>query len=562
MKSIPSEARDKHVAILGKTGSGKTYAAKGIVEGLLEEGRQVCVLDPTSAWWGLRLGRDGKSRGHSVVLLGGEHADIPLSERSGPAVARLVTEQNVSAVLDTGAMHVGEYTRFFIDFAGTLYTTIKRPLHLIIDEAHYFMPQGKVLSPDAGKMLHAGNRLMSGGRSRGIRGMMITQRPAKLHKDSLTCADTLIAMRVVAPQDRKAVEDWIAGCGDPALGKQVVDSLAKLKRGEGWVWYPEGEHLKRVAFPEIATYDSSAAPTGERKAKQLGYIDLEGVKKSLAEAVKEAEANDPKLLRAKIAELQRELKAKPGAAQPVRDDAAIERAVAHERKRLAIEHTRRDAEWRRALETYRGRMTRIADLATQDGVKLPEQVTHREEGRNPVVALPTPKPHETRVAARAVAAPRLSGEGVSLPIGERKTLSALIQYPDGLKREQLTVLTGYKRSSRDAYIQRLREKGYVSTDGERIAATDDGIAALPDAEPLPTGEALREYWLARLPDGERKTLSVLIGAYPDSLPREQIDEATGYKRSSRDAYIQRLRAKELVESDGGNVIATSRLFDG
>jgi len=106
-------------------------------------------------------------------------------------------------------MHVGQYTRWFIDFAGTLFTTIKNPLHLIIDEAHHFMPQGKVPDPDTGKMLHAGNRLMSGGRSRGIRGMLITQRPAKLHKDSLTCADTLIAMRVIAPQDRSAIKDWI-----------------------------------------------------------------------------------------------------------------------------------------------------------------------------------------------------------------------------------------------------------------------------------------------------------------------------------------------------------------
>jgi len=314
---LPKAAIDQHIAILGKTGSGKTFTAKLIVEHVLNQNRQVCVLDPTGAWFGLRLAADGKHAGLDIVLLGGEHADIPLAERSGAAVARLVTEQGASVVIDTSGFTVGEYTRWFIDFAGTLYTTLRNPLHLIIDEAHYFMPQGRVPDPDAGRMLHAGNRLMSGGRSRGIRGLMITQRPAKLHKDALTCADTLIAMRVIAPQDRQAVKDWVDGCGNAEDGKRVLDSLAQLKRGEGWVWYPEGAHLERVEFPPIATYDSSAAPKHGSKAVKVAEINLTEVRASLAEAVKEAEANDPKLLRKRIAELEKQLRDRPAETKTV-----------------------------------------------------------------------------------------------------------------------------------------------------------------------------------------------------------------------------------------------------
>ena len=310
MKTIPDNALNQHIAVLGKTGSGKSYAAKGVVESLLDHARQVCVLDPTGAWWGLRLLADGRSAGYDVVLLGGKHADIPLSARSGEAVARLVTEQGASVVLDTSGMTVGEYTRFFIDFAGTLYTTIRNPLHLIIDEAHYFMPQNGAKDVDTGKMIHAGNRLMSGGRSLGVRGMMITQRPAKLHKDSLTCADTLVAMRVIAPQDRKAIQDWVDGCGDPAQGKEVMGSLASLAKGEGWVWYPEGGYLHRTKFPTIKTYDSSATPKhGAKDAPQVKEINLDDVRAAMADAVAEAEANDPKKLRARIAELEKGVKA-------------------------------------------------------------------------------------------------------------------------------------------------------------------------------------------------------------------------------------------------------------
>jgi hypothetical protein len=78
---------------------------------------------------------------------------------------------------------------------------------------------------------------------------------------------------------------------------------------------------------------------------------------------------------------------------------------------------------------------------------------------------------------------------------------------------------------------------------------------------LPTGDALREHWLARLPAGERVALVVLVAAYPRAVDREQIDELSGFERSTRDAYLQRLSARKLVVSEGrGQVRAAEELF--
>ncbi|MBA3752927.1 MAG: DUF87 domain-containing protein, partial [Nitrospira sp.] len=61
MTAIPAEALTRHIAILGSTGSGKTTAAKsGIVEPILAAQGRVLVIDPTAAWWGLRLAANGK----------------------------------------------------------------------------------------------------------------------------------------------------------------------------------------------------------------------------------------------------------------------------------------------------------------------------------------------------------------------------------------------------------------------------------------------------------------------------------------------------------------------
>jgi hypothetical protein len=547
--SIPDAALDRHIAILGKTGSGKTYTAKGIVERLLDEGRQICILDPTAAWWGLRLAANGKSKGHDVVLLGGKRGDVPMHERSGDAVARLVTQQRANVVIDTSGMTVGEYTRWFIAFAGTLYTTIESPLHLIIDEAHQFMPQGGggKSDVDTGRMLHAGNRLMSGGRSLGVRGMMITQRPAKLHKDSLTCADTLIAMRVIAPQDRKAVKDWIDGCGDPDQGKAILDSLAQLKCGEGWAWYPEAEYLKLTRFPKIATYDSSATPEhGSGGGPAVSSIDLDDVKAALAEAVAEAEANDPKLLRQRIAELERQAKQADKPPEVVADPKAIEAAVAS-----------RDRHWQSEIDKLvasrnelLGLLNRIETLAHVNGepVKLADPPTIKATPRQ--VAAAKPK-QPARVAG---------GSPTNLPTGEAKILTALIQFPDGLDRSQLTVLTGYKRRTRDTYLQRLGGRGFVDQRGDKMFATDAGVITMPSVDPLPTGQELRDHWLSKLPTGESAILRELINAYPHDLTRDEITDATGYKRRTRDTYIQRMRSKQIIRVDGGSIYAADTLF--
>src|SRR3990167_7328313 len=120
MKIIPDVALSQHIAILGKTGSGKTVAAKvAIVEPLLAAKKHVGIIDPTGAWYGLRSSRDGKSPGFPILVLGGDHGDLPLPALGGAAVARLLSEQGVSLVCDTSQLTVGERTRWFIDFART-----------------------------------------------------------------------------------------------------------------------------------------------------------------------------------------------------------------------------------------------------------------------------------------------------------------------------------------------------------------------------------------------------------------------------------------------------------
>jgi len=55
----PLSALDDRLAIVGTSGSGKTYAVKGLAKRLMPGGGRVCIVDPLGMWWGLRSSADG-----------------------------------------------------------------------------------------------------------------------------------------------------------------------------------------------------------------------------------------------------------------------------------------------------------------------------------------------------------------------------------------------------------------------------------------------------------------------------------------------------------------------
>src|SRR5437773_9350213 len=98
--ALPVEVVTEKLAFLGRTGSGKTYAAQKLAEEMYAAGAQFVVLDPVGIWYGLRLAADGKRPGLEVPVLGGLHGDIPLEVGAGALIANLVVDRGVSMVLD------------------------------------------------------------------------------------------------------------------------------------------------------------------------------------------------------------------------------------------------------------------------------------------------------------------------------------------------------------------------------------------------------------------------------------------------------------------------------
>lgn len=533
---IPNAALDDRFAFVGTAGSGKTYAAGTAVERLLAKSAKVVIVDPLDVWWGLRVKADGVKAGFPVVIFGGAHGDLPLSEHAGALIGETVASMAESCIVSLGGMATkSAERRFMLAFLDRLYRKATgEPFHLIFDEADLWAPQ-KSLEPQLQNLME---QIVRRGRVKGFLPWLITQRPAVLSKDVLSQADGLIAMKLTSSQDRDALGAWIEGQADRADEKRMLARLPTMQRGHGIVWVPGRGILEESAFPEKTTFDSSATPKrGEvKRTATLKPIDLGKLKERLA-----------------AVESEQKPKAKPSVQQAapaqtvVVPDARAIREAEDRGRALAVEENKRAwiAEGYRMAQ--REAQTAVAALRPSDATLAPM----------PARQIVTASQH------RPVAPARPAGPSESsLPSGERVCLIACAQRSNGATRAQVTIDTGYKRATRDAYILRLKGRGYVDQAGDRVVATPAGIAALGTAyEPLPTGDALREVVLSRLPEGERKVLQSLISAYPQPVARETLEAETGYKRATRDAYILRLRVRELVETTGaGYVKASDDLF--
>jgi uncharacterized protein len=124
--------------------------------------------------------------------------------------------------------------------------------------------------------------------------LSITQRPAKLNKDVLTQLSVLFALGVTSPQDRDAIHAWVEGNGDRVKAKEVYETLSLLPRGEGWVWAPDFDILKRVRFPALKTLDTSATPESDGSSrlqpKHLAAADIGRLRRVLLAAEPTASA--------------------------------------------------------------------------------------------------------------------------------------------------------------------------------------------------------------------------------------------------------------------------------
>jgi hypothetical protein len=522
--ALPVDALDERIAIVGTAGSGKTYAAKGFVERLLENGAHVTIVDPLGVWWGLRASADGSAPGYPVAVFGGRHADVPITAEMGAALARIIATQALVSVVDLSELGSNAARRrFMASFSEALYEANEGPLHLILDEADLWAPQRPL--PDQTGLLGHIEEIVRRGRVRGFIPWLITQRPAVLHKDVLSQADILIAMKLTASQDRDAVGGWIEGQADRQEGKRILGDLPRLRQGEGYLWAPGHGILERVAFPPIRTFDSSRTPKrGERPAtpRTLAEVDLTAIIAALATAGTE----DPK-------RPQRRL---PARFMEERRRAQLEQGLAAANARIAsLEQENRE---------LTSRLAGIAALATAS--TSPETASSHRHAPHPSSEPKQPPQFDT---------PAVVTDDALHPAA-RKLLSAAARHaPARFTWGQLATLAGLKPSGGhfNAGRKGLRTLGYIAESNGLVMPTPGGLKAAGEVPTAPSTPAERlTLWCDRLPSPAPEILRTLAARGDRYMDADELAATLGKKPSGGhwNSGIAVLRNNGLIETDG------------
>lgn len=544
------------------SGGGKSWAIKRILEQTHGHVQQI-IIDPEGEFSTLREQYD-------YLICAPEGADAIATPKTAAILARKLRETRVSAVIDIFDLRMQEQKHFVRLFIEELLAAPKKlwnPCLLVIDEAQVFAPE-----KEQAESLPAIMDLRGRGRKRGLCPILATPRLGQLSKDAAAgMQNKLIGVTTLDIDVARAARDLSLS------PKDATELLRNLDPGEFYCFGPAlTRAITKVKIGPIKTPHGQHT-AGKDTRPPAPSEKIKSVIAKLTDLPKEAEQElrTTADLKNEISRLRREITIakKEQPKTPATEIKRIEVPVVGKKAYVGIRESAAEMQkamrkireiqqaWQHNLDITDKRITELCATLEKVVALSPKAVV-----LDPAVIVHPQRPQPAHVAAGYVRAadfnknwPGLQNGNIGK--GEARVLTAIAQHSEGVTREQITVLTGYKRSTRDAYIQRLRLAGYVEERNDHIHATSAGVAQLGDGfAPLPTGPDLREYWLRKLPEGERKVLETLLTVFPSAPDRQHISDQTGFKRSTRDAYLQRLRSRQLIEISGTTVRASERLF--
>lgn len=543
---------DGKLLLQANTGGGKSWATRRIVEQFAGIVPQI-ILDPEGEFFTLR------QKFPDFILIG-KGQPITADPKSAGLLAHKLIEERVSCIIDLLEMPSMQRDLFVKNFVQAMINAPRHlwlPTLLTIDEAQIFAPENGQ-SETASVLKDAGFRF----RKRHYGMILATPRISELSKSvASTCKNKLIGQASLDNDMKRSAAE---------LGfttKEEIATLRDLDPGEFYAYGPAfSKRVIRLKIGKTLTQHGDSASVNARVATPSPKVQK--ALEALAN-VPQAAADEAKSIAELTAE-NRRLRAT--SARPAIDQDAIkkavERAVAARDKEWDGKVAQERAGWQRQTKGYVDALKDIERALKRAGMSA--------EIIYPAKAMPLPKDFMLKPGAIINTPPQFdminaaaknltdaaaaNSDAAAMGKGERAVLIACVQQ-EGCTREHLTVLTGYTRSSRNTYIQRLQARGYLRAEGNKVVATAEGADALgSDYQPLPTGIELQEQLMRMLPEGEKRILRALIDAHPDAIERESLSEATGYTRSSRNTYIQRLSARELVVTESGMVRASDKLF--
>jgi len=231
--------------VTGKSGSGKSNSANVVVEGLLEAGHSLLIVDVDGEYWGL------KER-YSVLHAGaGGRCDVAVDKRDAETLVEIALGGQ-PVILDlSGYLRAEDSAAVLEAVLERLFrreTEVRKPFLLVVEEIHEFIPQ-KGSRDDVGDiLLQIGKR----GRKHGLGLLGLSQRPAAVDKDFVTQCDWMLWHKLTWDNDTDVVRRL--------LGSDAAEAITDFEPGEAFLRTDWTDETTRIRFREKRTYDAGTTP--------------------------------------------------------------------------------------------------------------------------------------------------------------------------------------------------------------------------------------------------------------------------------------------------------------
>jgi hypothetical protein len=216
---------ESNAGVIGNPGSGKSRTCRKILELAAGQAQRI-VLDVEDEYYTLR------EQTPSMLLAGGRNGDCPATPANAAALASLLLETGIDAVIqlnDLGLEGQREFIRLFVDALVDAEPRLWHPLLLLVDEAHRYVPlRGWAASGEA--II----RLALQGRKRTFGLILATPRLSGISTDARGMLNNWLLGRASQKVDKQAAAEQlgVTNSSDEARG------LAKLQPGNFWCFGP------------------------------------------------------------------------------------------------------------------------------------------------------------------------------------------------------------------------------------------------------------------------------------------------------------------------------------
>lgn len=539
----PVDYANQGNSIIGIRGSGKTYSATVLAEGLMLANIPIIVFDPTGVWQNLRFGVDG-FEGFPVVVAGGLHADIELTVENCTQIVAAALVEGVSLIIDLQGRSTSTKSKWLKIVSDCVEYLLEHNQqyglrHIFIEEAAEFIPQ----RPNPGGAL-AYSRLESmarQGRNYGLGYTLINQRAEEIAKAIFEICEMVFVHRQTGKNSLKSIDSWLKYKG--LEGQELVRSLPKLDNGQCWLIDNNGEQLinilpKRTFHPD--------PKKGRNTAPANTGTDVSGF----------------------IARIKASIGEKPAIGHGKEPAAAGDHDQQTEIDQLKARISTLEAGYHNLEEKNKAlveKIVRILAVASADEENIHSNDLVISAAQPDIIfsapALKSEVPNTARVKAEKV-----TGKGQAGWF--RMLRAAAMFYPKTISKQRMATLAGINAGGGTFgnYIRQLINDGLLNkVTPIDFIATAKGLEHVGDFEPLPDDpKVLIEMWCGIIgtDNGASRMLRVLGDQYPKSLTKSVLGDLAGLNSvaGTFGNYLRLLKSNSLVKVQGNTVQAADELF--